>query len=142
MDQTQQSPYRLTWLAIIICIVMVVPGTAIGGLVRMIYVYFFHFFISGLPSIFHDIALQWFPSLLHGLVGGAFAMAITAKILKRSNHKTVTYVTAIAWIAVMLIAWSMLATIEAVPDDTISLVAQMVGLSFGLSAGCPKNFGK
>ena len=93
-----KAQYRLTWAAIIVALVLVVPGFIVGGVVAMLYKSFLGSLgIGGNHWIFFlewidKIVLAWFPSLLHGMVGGALAIAIAIAItgkLQESYRKAI-----------------------------------------------------
>jgi hypothetical protein len=145
MEETNTPPHRLTWLASIVCIVMVIPGTLIGGVVKAIYYSilstilsaahqsWYPDFIQSIYKVIDSLALQYFPSLLQGLIGGAIAMAVTIKFFKDSNHELVFYATAFSWSVLAIFIWTSLTAMKGIPEDSISFISQTIGLVVGLN---------
>ncbi|MEO3432517.1 hypothetical protein [Inquilinus sp. CAU 1745] len=131
------TEHKLTWLATIICIILVLPGLAIGSLFVAVYRFLLYGYVSAswIPHL-EEVAMQWFPNLLHGAVGGWIAIAITAKLFKQSNLEIVAYASAAAWIATMLAISGMGFALGAAFDLTfIALIAQLLGIALGLYTG-------
>ncbi|MBF0383269.1 MAG: hypothetical protein HQL69_19775 [Magnetococcales bacterium] len=141
---SNQGQYSLTWLATVVCIFLVIPGTVIGGVVKTIYHAVFSAiisvarqswypdFIQSIFNVIDSIALQYFPSLLHGIIGGAFAIIVTRKLFKHSNYEAVYFATAFSWAVLGIFIWTSLTTMKGIPNDSISFVAQIIGTTVGL----------
>ena len=114
---------------------MVIPGLMVGWIVWIIYHGIFGSIVSRswLPDTIQDIALDWFPSLLMGMVGGAVAMTITARIFKRSEYGAVAYASGAVWLTLVaaFIIWN------GFPDESIGLVATAIGIMAGFHGGRP-----
>lgn len=135
MSQAKQPPaHQLTWLAIIACVVLVVPGFLLGGLVKAIYQFFLtgYLSMSWLPDVVTRIALQWFPGLLHGMIAGAFAMGVTAHFFRKSNMEIVSYAAIAVCIALVVLLWGWVSALQGFREDVVGAAAEVIGLSVGL----------
>ncbi len=144
-----KTKYSLTWAAIIIAIILVVPGFMIGGIVALIYKWFLGgvFGIGGDRWVFFiewidKIVLLWFPALLHGTVGGVFSIAITGKIFKSANMEVVSYSTSAIIIFIFVAAVIFSFYITDIREDLVlhedlvsvmlSTAAEIIGIVLGL----------
>lgn len=137
----QKTKYKLTWAAIISAIILIVPGFIIGGVVAILYKWSLgHFIGIGGDHWFFFMEwidkaiLLWFPALIHGAVGGVFAITITGKIFKSANLKIVSYSASLVYISmvVMTAFYYHFAIFNEVNADLISVIAETVGIVLGL----------
>ncbi len=134
------TTHRLTWAAIIVTFLLVVPGTFVGGIVAMLYKWFLGTLLGGdrWLSIFEwmdKLALLWFPSLLHGMIAGAFSIAISGKLFKYANTEVVSYSVSAAYISLAVAMGTLNVSVYGLREDLVSFVAQIVGIVLGLFVG-------
>ena len=125
--------HKRTWAAVIVAVLLVIPGTLVGALVAMLYRGFLGNRL-GESSWFSTIALLWFPSLLHGAVAGAVAIYGTKLLFKSANLEIVSYSASAVWVAVGLIAGIVGTAAIGLQGDLVSLIAQVSGVVLGLFA--------
>jgi hypothetical protein len=115
---------KQTWLALIVCIVLMVPSFYVGAAVKIIYHAVVLYFVGPDPDPFH--ARSWFgveilqilwrwmyrdvlPNLLQGLVAGTLALELTgliytgSKIVKIGLVTGLFYTTLLAFLAVLVL---------------------------------------
>jgi hypothetical protein len=100
---TEYSPTptssRTTPLAIVLSLVLVVPGMFVGGLVAWVYLFFTKIgmgddggsWIPFLNGIFKILWIVILPEFIRGLVAMAGSLWISFLAFKRANKETVTY---------------------------------------------------
>lgn len=130
-------PHKLTWAAVLAGVILIIPGAALGALVAAVYRWFLRFFLPGdrwfsAMEWIDRAALHWFPSLLHGLVAGAFAITVAMAIFRRANSEVVSYAVCSAYIAIALVIVAFSFRVVGFSEDWISFTAQFIGLSVGL----------
>ena len=134
------TAHHLTWLAIIVCVSLVLPGMVVGYVPKVIYTFILHLAIGDswtrIGSIIDSISLQFLPEFLQTVIAGGFAMGITAVIFRKMNFEVVFFATTAFYIGVVLFLFSFLTTMKGIPgsSDTVGLVVQVVGLAVGLRA--------
>lgn len=106
-DQSMQ--HRLTWLAIILTFILLVPCAFIGYIVGYAYQFSLGWMMGdGLADWITDgwatiILLKVFTNMLRGAIGGWLAMFVCSKILKQSDYHIVAYTNSALVIAFTLI---------------------------------------
>src|SRR5262245_21281599 len=105
--------HRLTWLAIIVAILMTIPGLVLGGIAAWIYKAFMLPYLEGnllnwiTAGWFEKLTVAVFPNVVQGMAAGAFGIYITSKILKFANYEIVAYSTATIVVALTLFGLSL-----------------------------------
>jgi hypothetical protein len=132
-------PHRFTWLAVILVMVLLVPGEAVG----MIVAYCYRLGIGvlfGAHSLFGVTTKGWasvvfveiISSALAGVIAGAGSTSLCSKLLKSAEYRIVAYVA-----AALVVGLSQIALVTNLLKGTLSmndldLAANTVGLVFGL----------
>lgn len=133
--------YKLTPLGILATIVLTIPGLLVGGIVAFVYRMllgpaFYGNLINWISGgWFETLTMAIFPNVIHGVVGGGLAVWVSFKILKRVNYEVVAYS-----VSTIIIAFAAIALLIGILDEglnvrLIELVANTVGIVFGLFAG-------
>jgi hypothetical protein len=130
--------YRLTPLAILITLVLIVPGLLLGAIAA-------YFYQATMGSLFEGNLINWisggwfktlfmsiFPQAIHGGVAGAFALWASAKMLTKANYEIVAYS-----VSAIVIAFAVLAVVLEISGKGINLTlleltSQVGGLAAGL----------
>ncbi|MBI1213367.1 MAG: hypothetical protein GC190_18030 [Alphaproteobacteria bacterium] len=126
--------YRLTWLAIVLCILLVLPGNFLAHLAWKFSAFFVAdaFEQSWLPRWLLD-AMVW---ALRGGLAGTFAMSVTGYVFRRSNLELVAYAAGAVWVAVLVVLTLFPLMVRgSLPDGTLAGVAQTIGVVAGQFAG-------
>lgn len=132
--------YEKTWLAIIVAFIAAIPGLIVGALVAHVYRSLMRVFEGGLldwitsgwaDKIFNSI----FPNLVHGMIGGAIAIWLASKILKRANYEIVAY--SVSTIICMLALFSIVlgGLKDGLGIATIEIISNSAGVVAGLFIG-------
>jgi hypothetical protein len=134
------APHRLTGLAILVCIVSVIPAMVVGYLAKVIYGFFLRGYTGGswtaIGEFVDALALEWFPSLLQMVIAGALAIGLTSVIFKRSNIEIVAYATMTAYCVLMGFGYVLhVAKAGFALLELVALAAQLLGLALGLQVG-------
>ena len=130
---TNQASHRHTGIAVVVATSLVIPGTIVGGVLMIAYQWFLSAILesSAWPAIVDNLALLWFPSLLHGMIAGAIAILLTKRLFSQANLDAVSYSAAAVYITLggVLFFGFHAAGLQ---EDTISLFAQVTGIVVGL----------
>jgi len=133
----EQPRHKLTGLAILVAIVILVPATFVGGLVGMLYKWVLCFFLytpgplSFVPSL-RDLAMLWFPALCGGCVGGAISIYVTGALFRLANLEAVSFSVASACITFAVFFWAVNAHFVWIEISLVPYVAQIAGIVFGV----------
>ncbi len=105
-------PHRLTWLAIIVTFVLLMPGEMLGYLVATFYRWamtpylegnlIFDYLTGGWGAI---IMLEGFSGVVQGVVAALLAAHLTAKFIRRADYIIVAYTDAALVIAFTLLGF-------------------------------------
>ncbi len=123
-------------MGIVACVAMLVPGSVVGWIAAVIY----RFMLSGilsssfLPEFIKTVGLQWFPSLVFGMVTGAVALALTMRLIKNAEPRIIAFAIATAWISLTLFASWIVVAVYDLPFDAVAGTAHTLGLVFGLGS--------
>lgn len=132
-------PHRLTWLAIGITFVLLVPGEAIGYVAGLIYRWSTGMFFGGdslLDLLSHGwasiVIVQAGASLVAGICAGYLSVLVCGKITKRADLKIVAYAN-----SALVVVFAALAILgDVVKHDvglgTAAIVVNTVGVCVGL----------
>jgi hypothetical protein len=89
---------RQTWLAIIVCLVLIIPAGYLGWNLAEIYRLAAHYMVG--PSsaawwgrVYAFVVYIAIPNFVEGLVAGGGALFVTGKIFSAANVKVVAYAT-------------------------------------------------
>jgi hypothetical protein len=131
------ASHRFTWAAVIVAIIMVVPGLFVGGIVANIYKWFLSGYFGqdswlGFFNFINKVAMLWFPSLLHGCIAGVVALYITRNLFKVANLEIVSYAASAVWIVSGMTLGAFGAAVAGVEEGLVGLGAQIVGVAVGL----------
>jgi hypothetical protein len=132
--------HRLTWLAIILSFLFLIPGELVGWVVAAVYRYSAGaIFFSGdtvfdwaTKGWFSLVSLEWCSSAGQGFIAGAFAVFAAAKIVKNADYTTVAYTN-----SALVIVFTLLGAIVGIAKyglrlEDFAMLANTVGLIAGL----------
>ena len=91
--------------AVVLCAVLIVPGTMVGYLLMWLGGNIIHPDESWLPTIIAKPLFEGFPAFLSGMIASAFAMQLTAWTFARFNFDAVIYAVAALHIAIIGAIW-------------------------------------
>ena len=140
-DVAVNAQSRLTPLAIVFAIILVIPCFFIAGIVVVIYSFFTEISMSRygdgvswipfLSGFFHVLWTVIFPEAIRGFVAALSALSATFFLFKRANKETVTYsvMTVYLLIAAATIALSLLQRGRTV--DVLGIAGLAAGMVFG-----------
>lgn len=124
-----------TTMALLMAIVVVVPGYFVGSLAAFVYSWFANYGFdrfggggSWIPFLDGVIAVLWFmvlPDAIRAGVATYLALVSSLWLFKKAKAETVVYSTAAVWIILILI-FSGIATISMGPDIRLFGMAGMV----------------
>ena len=142
MDQQQAGQaHRLTWLAVVLAFLLLIPGILVGALIAYVYRFFLSWFVAGglfdwlSAGWFSEILLVYFPALLAGLVAGGLAIYVTSKILRHANYEIVMYATAAIVIAFTILSLLLNFGQHGLNLTILEIAANTFGIVMGLHVG-------
>jgi len=93
-----------TWLAIILCILMVIPSILPAAVVVWLYKAMLSGYVSGhwIPYL-EEISLLYFPEMVRGAIVGVISILVTTKLVKSANFLIVRYSTMAFWSGVIIL---------------------------------------
>lgn len=147
MEGIENKP-DLTWLAIPICFVLIVPGYLIGGVLKLFYLGWLGYFSDdgtilhwiGLESIGNFLQSLFYsiiPEGLQGVVAGGIASLATFKIFRNADRKVVIYSTSALFIflVVFLISLVSFQSNSFFNFSNIAVISGTIGTVAGLNYG-------
>lgn len=139
---------RATWLAIIICVLLVViPGLLVGAIGSYVYKFSIAWSVGSDPDFFMlrtffgiatpGLIIKWlmyegFPSAIHGGVAGALAVLLTDRVYKGANLPIVAYATGTLFTGILLVILGLSVVLKGFDAQVIASIFQLVGLWCGL----------
>ncbi len=135
----QNSPHKLTPLAIFTVFVLVIPGLVVGQIVSFLYGLFLGGMFEGnlvdwaTGGWFKIVFMAVIPNALSGVIGGIIGVRLTYLIrpLKQANYEIVAYA-----IATIVIALSALGIVMSLHRDGIGIgIVENISNSMGIVAG-------
>ena len=133
----------MTWLAVILCVILVIPAHMVGGVAEYIYQHSsilpdpfgLHLFF-GIDWLVRPLAwiLYGLGLALRGGIAGALAMAVTKMLCRRANMLKVAIITGIAYtVFVDLLSVASISTIG-INGEAVATVIELIGLWIGMLA--------
>jgi hypothetical protein len=119
----------VTPLAIILAVSLLVPGTFLGGLARIVYLFFVGSRLSA--GLLGDIGLIFFPNLLQGSIAGALSLYVTSRVIKKANLEITAYTVSAVVVVLAVIG----ATIGFAPQGLYSEIAGLIAFTIGVIGG-------
>jgi hypothetical protein len=136
----QETPHRLTPLAILIVFVLTIPGLVIGQIVSFVYGWSMGGMLDG--NLFDWISGGWFntifmaivPNALAGSIGGYFGIRVTFAIkpLKQANYEIAAYAMSAIFVVLAALATLLVLTQEGMNSKVIETISNAIGLIIGL----------
>lgn len=135
---TNPTHYKYTPWAILLTILLAVPGMILGALAKYLY-------ISQMAGYFEGNLINWvsqgwfktlfmsvFPHAVHFGIAGAFAIWICSKILKSANYEIVAYAVSGIFIALTLAMTIIVTANEGLSLATIEQASETGGFVLGI----------
>lgn len=134
------TPLRLSWLAVIITFVLLVPGEFAGAVVGFLYRLILHGYIFSGDTLFDTVTHGWFSKVgLEGvsnaIVGGTagfVAAAICYKLTKHANFKLVAYINSALVTLFTVVALVFDLAVGSLKMDDFAILANTAGVVIGL----------
>lgn len=125
----------LTWLAVLIAIVGVVPGMLLAGVVVMIYRFFLADIVADhwIPH-FEDIMLLWFPEFLRGGITAFIALGLAGLVKHEPDMRVVAWSLGAFWGGIYLLLVVIGVNITGLTMDLIGVIAYAIGFGLGVYA--------
>jgi hypothetical protein len=136
IDNTTNNYHDRTILASIVATFMVVIGLIPAAIAVFVYSAFFIPFVgssSWLPYV-DEIAKNWFPELLRGIIAGFVAISATGYLFSHFNEQAVRLSAMMFWTAVIIVILVLSLAIRGITPDIVGPVALIIGLGVGLWA--------
>jgi hypothetical protein len=135
---TEENQHKLTWLAVILTFILLIPSLFVGGVMTWVYFAFLGIledgtFLGWLTNGFFDLLiLSIIPNFAHGVIGGAIALWVSTKELKHANYEIVAYT-----VSGIVVAFAVLGLIggyvqSGVGWSLVELASNTVGIVLGL----------
>ena len=138
---------KQTWLAIIVCVLAVIPSFFIGGIVSTIYLMMTTSYIGPDPDVFFlrmffgietpGLLVQWifftgFPAFVQGLAAGWLAVFLTALACPGANIETAAYSTGTLYTGLVLLMMALAYGGSGLKSSAFQVVTQLIGVWSGL----------
>jgi|tagenome__1003787_1003787.scaffolds.fasta_scaffold20956567_2 hypothetical protein len=135
------------WFGILVCVLSIIPGFAIGGIAALIYKFFTGYQVGFEPDFFGmrtffgietpGAIIQWlffsaFPAGVQGGVAGAIGMFITSKVYKGPNIEIAAYTAGALYTGALLVLLLLAVAVNGWKLLYIEAVVQLIGLWAGL----------
>jgi hypothetical protein len=138
---------KQTWFAVVVCIILTLPGVALGGVVTLLYKALIASQIGAEPDpvflrtvfgiqtpglIMKWIAFNAMGSYIHGAVAGTCTVYATAWICKGANIEPAAYSTGGFYTAVVLLIFAIGISVDGFDMRVVEGALQLAGLWTGL----------
>ena len=141
-----EKPARTwTWLAVILCVIAVIPGHVVGGVAEYLFrlsipqgmlpdplSLHFLFGIDWLAKPLAWIFVVGLASAIRGGVAGAIAVAVTRCLCRRANILKAAIVTGTVYTVVVVLAFIVSLFTIGIDSDAVASVLELIGLWIGL----------
>lgn len=130
--------YKYTPWAILLTILLVIPGMILGALARHLYVSQLEGYFDG--NLIDWVSQGWFktlfmsvvPHAIHFGVAGAFAIWVCSKILKSANYEIVAYSVSGIFVALTLFLTIIVIASDGLSIGTIEQASETGGFVLGV----------